>query len=61
MPQAEALGHRHGSDLVFLWLWLMAGGRAPIPTLDQELLYATGAAIKGKKKLFHLKMIQFIR
>ena len=32
------------------WLWHRAAAAAPIPSLAQELPYATGAAIKKKKK-----------
>jgi len=33
-----------------LWLWSRAAAAAPIQTLAWELLYATGAALKRKKK-----------
>ena len=41
------VGHRCGSDLVFLWLWLAAA--APIRPLAWELPYKADVAIKTKK------------
>ena len=42
------MGHRHGLGLVLLWLCL--GAAALIPPLAWKLPYATGAAIKRKRK-----------
>ena len=42
--------HRHGSDLVLLWLWCRPAAAAAIQTPAWELPYATGAAIKRQKK-----------
>ena len=44
------IGHRHGSDLVLLWLWCRPAAVAPFRPLAWELLYAVGAALKSKKK-----------
>ena len=42
------IGHRHGLDLVLLWLrWVAV---APTGPLAWEPPYATGAALKKKKK-----------
>ena len=42
------LGCRRGLDLV--WLWLCLAAVAPIQPLAWELTYATGVALKSKKK-----------
>ena len=42
-------GCRHGSDPAWLCLWLAAAA-ALIPLLAWELPYATGVALKKKKK-----------
>jgi len=44
------IGYRHGSDLVFLWLWHRPAAAAPIGPLAWELPYATGVALKSKKQ-----------
>ena len=44
------VGHRHGSDLVLLWLWQRPAAVAWIPPLAWELPYAVGVALKKKKK-----------
>jgi len=41
---------RHGSDPVLLWLLYRLATEVPIWPLAQELPYATGAALKKKKK-----------
>ena len=43
---------RHGSDLVWLWLWLCwrPAAAAPMGPLAWELLYAAGTALKNKTK-----------
>ena len=42
-----SVGHRCGSDLALLWLWLAAA--APTPLLAWELIYAVGVALKTKQ------------
>ena len=37
-------------DLALLWLWHRPAAAAPIRSLAWELPYATGAAVKKKKK-----------
>ena len=44
------IGHRHGLDLVLLWLWRRLAGAAPIWPLAWEPPYAPGVALKLKKK-----------
>ena len=44
------VGHRHGSDPALLWLWHRPAAAAPVQPLAWELPYATGAALKKKKK-----------
>ena len=44
------VGHRHGSDLVLLWLWHRPEATALIRLLAWEPLCAAGAALKKKKK-----------
>ena len=44
------VGHRHGSDLVLLWLWRRLAAAAPILPLAWELTYPVGVALKRKKK-----------
>ena len=41
---------RHGLDPVLLWVWYRPEAVALIQPLAQELSYATGAALKRKKK-----------
>ena len=43
------VGHRRGSDLVWLWLWHRLGAAALIRPLAWEPPYATGMALKGQK------------
>ena len=43
------IGHRHGSDLVWLWLWFRLAATAPIRSLAREPPHATGVALKGQK------------
>ena len=50
------VGHRHGLDLAWLWLWCKPAAAAP-GSWDPP--YATGAALKKKKKATH-GMIPFI-
>ena len=45
-----AVRHRHGSDLMLLWLWCRLAAVAPIGPLAWELPYAAGAALKKKKQ-----------
>ena len=44
------VGHRCGSDLALLWLWCRLAAPALIRPLAWEPPYATGAALKSKKK-----------
>ena len=44
------VGHRHGSDPAFLWLWHRPVAIAPIRPLAWELPYATSVALKSKSK-----------
>jgi len=44
------VGNRHGSDPVLLWLWCRPAATAPIRPLGWEPPYATGLALKDKKK-----------
>ena len=44
------VGHSCGSDLVFLWLWHRLAAVSSIHPLAWELPYATGVALKKKKK-----------
>ena len=44
------VGGRCGSDPTFLWLWCRQAVLALIRLLAWELPYATGAALKSKKK-----------
>jgi len=41
--------HRHGLDLVLLWLWCKQAATAPIGPLTWEPPYAAGAALKKTK------------
>ena len=45
------VGHRRGSDMVFLWLWLWhrPEATAPIRPLAWEPPHAVGAALKRQK------------
>ena len=44
------IGRRCSLDLALLWLWCRLAATAPIRMLAWELPYATGSALKGKKK-----------
>ena len=44
------VGPRCSLDLVLLWPWCRPTGVAPIQPLAWETSYATGAALKKKKK-----------
>ena len=43
------VGHRHGLDLVLLWLQCRSVATAPIEPLTWEPLYAADAALKREK------------
>ena len=43
------VGHRHGSDLMLLWLWHRPAATALIRPLAWEHPHAAGAALKGQK------------
>ena len=40
------VGHRHASDLAWLWLWHRLAAADPIQPLALEAPYAMGAALK---------------
>ena len=44
------VGHRYGSDPMFLWLWHRPVANAPIGPLAWELPYAVDAALKRQKE-----------
>ena len=44
------VGRRRGSDPALLWLWQRPAAAAPNRPLAWELPYATGVALKDKKK-----------
>ena len=44
------LGHRHGWDPTFLWLWCGPATIAPIQTLAWEPPYAEGATLEKAKR-----------
>ena len=50
----KMVGCRHSLDLALLWLWCRLAVAALFQPLAWELTYATGVAIKRKKK--ELKM-----
>ena len=47
--------HRHGSDLVLLWLWYRLSATAPIWPLAQELPHTMGVALKRQKFKIKIK------
>ena len=47
------VGHRHGSDPEWLWLWRRPVATAPIRPLAWESPYAAGAALKRQKDKKH--------
>ena len=49
------VGHRCGLDPTLLWLWYRTAAITPIPPLDWELPYATGVALKKKKREKNIK------
>ena len=44
------VGHRHGSDPAWLWLWHRPGSTAPIRPLAWEPPYVVGVALEKEKK-----------
>ena len=46
------VGRRHGSDPTLLWLWCRPAAVALIQPLAWELPYATGVALKEKKRKY---------
>ena len=44
------VGHRHGLELVLLWLWCRLGAAALVQSLAWELPHATDAALKSQKE-----------
>ena len=56
------VGHRHGLfPALWLWLWLCLAATAPIRPLACEPPYASGAAIKSKKKKRFSLQIDVVR
>ena len=53
------VGCRQGWDQALLWLWCRPGAVAPIRPLAWEPLYATGGALKRKKKNFSSTIIPY--
>ena len=51
------VGHTCSSDLALLWLWYRPAATALIQPLARERPYATGAALKRKKK-FLMKLLK---
>ena len=49
-PALLQAARRCGSDPVLPWLWCRPAAAALIPPLDWELPYATGVALREKKK-----------
>ena len=45
----RAVGRRHGSDPMLLWLWCRLAAAAPIQALAWELPYAIPVALKPKQ------------
>ena len=43
-------GRRHGLDVALLWLWCRPAAVTPIQPLTWKLPYATGMALKSRKK-----------
>ena len=50
------VGHRCGSDPVFLWLWCWPAAVAPIGPPVWEPPYAAGVALRRKKKKMFSKL-----
>ena len=44
------VGHRHGSDPTWLWLWYGLAATVPTGPVAWEPPYATSVALKKKKK-----------
>ena len=53
-------GCRRGSDLMLLWLWRRPAATAPIGLLAWEPLYATGVALKRKKKIQYIHSLYVV-
>jgi len=49
---SSGVAHRHGLDLMLLWLWHRLAAAAPVRSLAKEIPYAMGAAIKKEKKIY---------
>ena len=61
-----AVGGRHGSDLVLLWLWHRLAAAALIRPLAWKPQYAAGMALKRQKKkksydVYHMATMRWIR
>ena len=55
------VGHRRGSDLVWLWLWCRLAAAAPIRPLVKELPYAAGVAPQKEKEILIKSSIDYER
>jgi len=54
------VGHIHGSDIAFLWLWYRPAAAALMGSLAWEPPYAVGTALKRQKiKVCHFKLLCF--
>ena len=51
LPLSCGVGHTLDSDPILLWPWCRPAAVALIGPLAWELLYASGAALKRKKKI----------
>ena len=52
-------GHRHGLDLVLLWLWYRPAATALIRPLTLEPPYVMGVALKKRRKNLRTTMQKF--
>ena len=47
---SSGVGHRHGLDLVSLWLWCRQAAKTPIKPLAWEPPYAKGLALEKAER-----------
>ena len=50
VAMSRGVVHRHGLDLVLLWLWHRPGATAPIQPLAWDPPYSMGEALKRPQK-----------
>ena len=55
------VGHRHGSDLMLLWLSRRLAAIAPIGPLAWEPPYAVGGALKSIKKVYSFSSLGLLK